>query len=66
MALLRAIVGNTILNRLENNTKRVREQSNNGRKKIRLCLPYANGKGDQLSRNLMRKLNRCFNEKVRF
>ena len=57
---------NAFINRLKNNSNRVKEVDTDDRKRIWFSLSYTIGKRDWLTRSLMRKLNRCCNETVNF
>ena len=58
-------VCNSLLKRLNSNINKTKEQTVNDRKKIWLNLPYLGDKGDHLTKSLIRKLNKCFNENVK-
>ena len=45
---------------------KTKEQTVDDRKKVWLNLPYLGEKGDHLTKSLIRKLNKCFNENVKF
>ena len=59
-------VYNSLLKRLNSNINKTKEQTVDDRKKFWLSLPYLGGKGDRLAKILFRKLNKCFNEYVKF
>ena len=59
-------VCNSLLKRLNSNINKTKEQTVDDRKKFWLSLPYLGGKGDRLAKILFRKLNKCFNEYVKF
>ena len=44
---------------------KTKEQTLDDRKKVSLNLPYLGDKGDHLTKSLIRKLNKCFNENVK-
>ena len=45
---------------------KTKEQTFDDRKKVWLNLPYLGDKGDHLTKSLIRKVNKCFNENVKF
>ena len=59
-------VRNTLQKRLNSNINKTKGQTVDDRKKIWLNLPYLGDKGDHLTKSLIRKLNKCFNENVKF
>ena len=59
-------VRNSLLKRLSSNINKTKEQIIDNRKKVWLNLPYLGDKGDHLTKGLIRKLNRCFKENVKF
>ena len=58
-------VCNVLLKRLNSNMNKTKEQTVDNRKKVWLNLPYLGDKGDHLTKSLIRKLNKCFNENVK-
>ena len=56
----------SLLERLKSNINKTKEQTIDDPKKIWLNLPYLGDKGDHLTKSLIRKLNKCFNENVKF
>ena len=59
-------VRNSLLKRLNSNINKTKEQTVDDRKKIWLNLSYLGDKGDHLTKSLIRILNKCFNENVKF
>ena len=59
-------VRNSSLKRFNSNINKTREQTVGDRKKIWINLPYLGDKGDHLTKSLIQKLNKCFNENVKF
>ena len=59
-------VRNSLLERLNSNINKTKEQTVDGSKKVWLNLPYLGDKGDHLTKSLIRKLNKYCNENVKF
>ena len=59
-------VRNSLLKRLNPNMNKTKEQTVDDHKKVCLNLPYLGENGDHLTKSLIRKLNKCFNENVKF
>ena len=59
-------VHNSLLKRLNSNINKTEEQTVDDCTKIWLNLPYLGDKGNHLTKTLIRKLNKCFNENVKF
>ena len=57
-------VSNSLLKRLNSNINKAKEQTADDCKKIFLNFPYIGVKGDHLTK--LQKLNKCFNENVKF
>ena len=45
---------------------KTKEQTADDHKKVWLNLPYLGDKGEHLTKSLFQKLNKCFNENVKF
>ena len=58
-------VRNSLLKRLNPNMNKTKEQTVDDHKKVCLNLPYLGENGDHLTKSLIRKLNKCFNENVK-
>ena len=59
-------VRNSLPKRLNSNINKTKVQTVDDRKKIWLNLPYLGDKGDHLTKSLIQKLKKCFNENVKF
>ena len=59
-------VRNSLLKRLNSNINKKKEQTADDRKKIWMNIPYLGDKRDHLTKRLIRKLNKCLNENVKF
>ena len=59
-------VHNSLLKRLNSNMNKTKEQTADDHKKVWLNLPYLGDKGEHLTKSLFQKLNKCFNENVKF
>ena len=59
-------VRNSLLKRLNSSINKTKEQTVDDRKKVWLNLPYLGDEVDDLTKSLIRKLNKCFNENVKF
>ena len=59
-------VHKSLLKRLNSNINKTKEQTADDHKKVWLNLPYLGDKGEHLTKSLFQKLNKCFNENVKF
>ena len=59
-------VRNSLLKRLNSNINKTKKQTLDYRKKVWSNQTYLGDKGDHLTKSLIRKLNKCSNENMKF